>query len=343
MIHFQKQHWLTLLIGILLILLFGGLYYFTSFSTMKEHNVTLEKQLTNVKSEQTSEIDTEGLQQDLSELVVKVPVEQLVDSIVLDLEGAAVGSDSVILNADFSDVVKEEQIDTSTEDASITEQLVEELPTVLDNEEEEVTSAEEVVVITPDGLEAISISLTVLSKDFEALTKFLENIRKNPRIYVVEALSFKGFEEGEVLPGPQEDQLEYSVVLSTYYAPIITEVANKFGLIIPPVSNKDNPIYDVLEESVNEEQQIPMIGETPLEETESEVEVEMEVEETNEKAIEAPKSEKPTSNIYMVQPGDTLFSISMKFYGSRTGESLIRNANNLNSDMVIIGETLEIP
>jgi len=342
MIHFQKQHWLTLLIGILLILLFGGLYYFTSFSTMKEHNVTLEKQLTNVKSEQTSEIDTEGLQQDLSELVVKVPVEQLVDSIVLDLEGAAVGSDSVILNADFSDVVKEEQID-STEDATITEQLVEELPTVLDNEEEEVTSAEEVVVITPDGLEAISISLMVLSKDFEALTKFLENIRKNPRIYVVEALSFKGFEEGEVLPGPQEDQLEYSVVLSTYYAPIITEVANKFGLIIPPVSNKDNPIYDVLEESVNEEQQIPMIGETPLEETESEVEVEMEVEETNEKAIEAPKSEKPTSNIYMVQPGDTLFSISMKFYGSRTGESLIRNANNLNSDMVIIGETLEIP
>ena len=342
MIHFQKQHWLTLLIGILLILLFGGLYYFTSFSTMKEHNVTLEKQLTNVKSEQTSEIDTEGLQQDLSELVVKVPVEQLVDSIVLDLEGAAVGSDSVILNADFSDVVKEEQID-STEDATITEQLVEELPTVLDNEEEEVTSAEEVVVITPDGLEAISISLTVLSKDFEALTKFLENIRKNPRIYVVEALSFKGFEEGEVLPGPQEDQLEYSVVLSTYYAPIITEVANKFGLIIPPVSNKDNPIYDVLEESVNEEQQIPTIGETPLEETESEVEVEMEVEETNEKAIEAPKSEKPTSNIYMVQPGDTLFSISMKFYGSRTGESLIRNANNLNSDMVIIGETLEIP
>lgn len=196
MIHFQKRHWLTIMIGILLILIFGGLYYFTSFSTMKEHNVTLEKQLTNVKSEQTTEIDTEELQQDLAELVVKVPVEQLVDSIVLDLEGAAVGSDSIILNAAFSDLQKEKQPVSLEEDTSLAEQLTEEAPSSLDNINGELITAEE-VVIPPEGLEAISISLTVLSKDFEALTKFLENIRKNPRIYVVESFHFKGMKKGK--------------------------------------------------------------------------------------------------------------------------------------------------
>lgn len=333
MIHFQKRHWLTIMIGILLILIFGGLYYFTSFSTMKEHNVTLEKQLTNVKSEQTTEIDTEELQQDLAELVVKVPVEQLVDSIVLDLEGAAVGSDSIILNAAFSDLQKEKQPVSLEEDTSLAEQLTEEAPSSLDNENGELITAEE-VVIPPEGLEAISISLTVLSKDFGALTKFLENIRKNPRIYVVESFSFQGYEEGEVLPGPQEDHLEYSVVMSTYYAPLITEVANKFGLVIPPVSNKDNPIYDVIEE-----QQAPSIQENTLVETETEIEVE---ESTREDSV-APEPENPSVKTYKVQPGDTLYSISMKFYNSRTGESIIKNANKLNSDMVIIGEKLLIP
>ncbi|QUG42237.1 LysM peptidoglycan-binding domain-containing protein [Psychrobacillus sp. INOP01] len=336
MIHFQKQHWLTIMIGIFLIFTVGILYYFTSFSTLKVHNFTLEKQLTNVKSDQTTEIDMEKLQQDLSDLVVKVPVEKLVDSIILDLEGAAVGSDSIILNAAFSDVQKEEQPVSPAEDTSITEQPTEEQSYDLDNENGELLPLEEVVVITPDGLEAISISLTVLSKDFDALTKFLENIRKNPRIYVVESFSFQGYEEGEVLPGPQEDQLEYSVVLSTYYAPVITGVANKFGLVIPPISNKNNPIYDVLEE-----RQAPSIEETPLNETETETEVE--VEEFTEDVSVQGEPEKPSIKTYKVQPGDTLYSISMKFYRSRTGESIIKKANKLKSDMVIIGETLLIP
>lgn len=99
---------------------------------------------------------------------------------------------------------------------------------------------------------------------------------------MVESFSFQGYEEREVLPGPQEDHLEYSVVLSTYYAPLITEVANKFGLVIPPVSNKNNPIYDVIDE-----QQAPSIEEIPLDETESEMEVE---ESTDEDSV-APEPE----------------------------------------------------
>lgn len=336
MIHFQKSHWLTLILGVIVILLIGVIYTFTSLASIKDHNVVLQKQLTEVKSDQLTEVDTTELQNDLANLVLKVPVEKLVDAIVLDLEDAAIGADSVILNASFADVEKEEIPITEVEN-------IEEEQSSDDSQlEVESPPEEDIIVTVPDGMEAITISLTVLSKDFEALTTFLENIRKNPRIYVVESFSFQGFEEGEVLPGPQEDHLEYNVVLSTYYAPIISEVANRFGLVIPSVSNKTNPIYDVLEEK-----------ETPLTNTQAETEQQVNaVDENQAEEIEKPmeekdaaseKTEKPAVRTYVVQPNDTLYSISMKFYKSRKGESLIKKANKRNSDIVIIGEKLVIP
>ncbi|MFJ8063142.1 LysM peptidoglycan-binding domain-containing protein [Psychrobacillus sp. NPDC096426] len=335
MIHFQKKHWLTILLGIIVILLVGVIYTFTFLSSLKNHNTVLQKQLTEVKSDQIAEVDTTKLQNDVANLVLKVPVEKLEDTIVLDLENAAIGADSIILNASFVDVEKEEQ----TEEEIITEeQPLEELQSAKEQ------ALEEIKVIMPDGLEAITISLTVLSKDYEALTTFLENIRKNPRIYVVESFSFQGFEEGEVRPGPQEDHLEYNVVLSTYYAPIITKIANKFGLVIPPASNKKNPVYDVLEQKEKsqtdmeskEEQQVDVVEETQPEEIEKS-------KEEKEVTPAQPKSNKSVVRTYVVQPNDTLYSISMKYYHSRKGESIIKKANKRNSDIVIIGETLVIP
>lgn len=334
MIHFQKSHWMTIILGIAVILVIGFIYSLTSLSSMKDRNVVLQKQITEVKSEQSSDIDTANIQNDLSNLVKKVPVEKLVDAIVLDLEAAAIGADSIILNASFTDVEKEPLVE---EEISREEEPVDDVDDVQSDEEQPI---ENVIVPVPDGLEAIAISLTVLSKDYEALTTFLENIRKNTRIYVVESFSFQGFEEGEVGPGPQEDHLEYNVVLSTYYAPVITEVANKFGLVIPPVSNKEIPVYDVLEEKemtqtnvesekAEKEQQVPEVEETQNP--------------TEEQVNTLSQTTKSSVRTYVVKPNDTLYSISMKFYKSRNGESLIKKANNRNSDIVIIGETLVIP
>lgn len=342
MIHFQKSHWLTILLGIIVILLVGVIYTFTSLSSIKSHNTVLQKQLTEVKSDQIAEVDPTELQNDLANLVLQVPVEKLVDTIVLDLENAAIGADSIILNASFADVEKEERTEEeiSTEEQPVTEsQSAEE-----DLQTSEEQALEEMTVTVPDGLEAITISLTVLSKDYEALTTFLENIRKNTRIYAVESFSFQGPEEGEVRPGPQEDHLEYNVVLSTYYAPIISEVADKFGLVIPPVSNKENPVYDVLEEKEKLQSDTEPVKEQQVEEVEESQPLEVE-ESTEEKEVTPvqPKPIKTAVRTYVVQPNDTLYSISMKYYHSRKGESMIKKANKRNSDIVIIGETLVIP
>ena len=44
-----------------------------------------------------------------------------------------------------------------------------------------------------------------------------------------------------------------------------------------------------------------------------------------------------------VKRGDTLFSISQKFYGSRSGERKIKRVNGLLSNKVMTYQTLYIP
>ncbi|WP_132371036.1 LysM peptidoglycan-binding domain-containing protein [Melghiribacillus thermohalophilus] len=46
---------------------------------------------------------------------------------------------------------------------------------------------------------------------------------------------------------------------------------------------------------------------------------------------------------YTVQQGDTLFSVSQKFYGGRFGEEMIRHANGLEGNSIYVGQVLKIP
>jgi len=51
----------------------------------------------------------------------------------------------------------------------------------------------------------------------------------------------------------------------------------------------------------------------------------------------------PTYKEYVVREGDTLFSISMKFYKSKDGKKRIIHANHLESEEIYVGQTLLIP
>ncbi len=51
----------------------------------------------------------------------------------------------------------------------------------------------------------------------------------------------------------------------------------------------------------------------------------------------------PTYKEYVVKEGDTLFSISMKFYNSKDGEKRIIRANHLEEEDIYAGQTLLIP
>ncbi|MDQ0161502.1 LysM peptidoglycan-binding domain-containing protein [Bacillus alveayuensis] len=46
---------------------------------------------------------------------------------------------------------------------------------------------------------------------------------------------------------------------------------------------------------------------------------------------------------HTVQPGETLYRISMKYYQSRDGEEKIRQYNHLNGNEIYVGQVLKIP
>jgi LysM repeat protein len=47
--------------------------------------------------------------------------------------------------------------------------------------------------------------------------------------------------------------------------------------------------------------------------------------------------------IHKVKDNETLYKISMKYYGSRKGEAIIKEFNNLNDNNIYVGQVLEIP
>jgi len=63
----------------------------------------------------------------------------------------------------------------------------------------------------------------------------------------------------------------------------------------------------------------------------------------NEETTLEPIQQQTNSKTHVVKNGETLFSISMDYYGNRNGESVIRTANNKQTNTVFVGEVLRIP
>ncbi|MEW5717952.1 MAG: LysM peptidoglycan-binding domain-containing protein [Chloroflexota bacterium] len=59
--------------------------------------------------------------------------------------------------------------------------------------------------------------------------------------------------------------------------------------------------------------------------------------------LETTQTPTPESRTYAVEPGDTLWSIAIKFYGNGTKYSLIQQANNLTDSTLRTGQILVIP
>ena len=57
----------------------------------------------------------------------------------------------------------------------------------------------------------------------------------------------------------------------------------------------------------------------------------------------AEQQQQPSSKSHTVQPGDTLYSIAMKYYGDPSAVEKIRAANGLGSDSISTGRTLVLP
>lgn len=56
-----------------------------------------------------------------------------------------------------------------------------------------------------------------------------------------------------------------------------------------------------------------------------------------------PNTDKGTIQSHTVQPGETLYRIAMKYYGSQSGIEKIKQANNIQGNEIQVGQTIKIP
>ncbi|WP_246940856.1 LysM peptidoglycan-binding domain-containing protein [Bacillus pinisoli] len=256
----------------------------------------------------------------------KLPVDPLVEQLILDLEKAETISDSFISSMSFSDGTFSventlEQYQQFLEKDQARSERSESLTEDKEESQEESTTEQseqtkEETALTTLGLEQVEVTLNVESPTFFEMKEFLKQIELLPRIVRVKALTFAGIPELT-----SEDQtintLKYTVVISTYYFPGLEDLKDELPpLETPEPSKKKNPFLP----STEEEQEV--------EESES-----------------SNTSSNSSTNVieHTVQAGETLYLISQKYYQDRSGEKKIRDYNDLSSNYLVVGQVLKIP
>jgi len=288
--------------------------YFTFYSPKKESLAMAETTLTTDRQRLFS------LEQQLAdqpeiplvsslELQKKVPVEPLTELILLQVEKAEVVSQSMVQSISFAE-------------------------------------APFVIEAPPEGVETLqqlAVSMTIETANFKNLETFIDELEKLDRILVVESIAFGS--PGELTTADQEQgKLSLSLTFSAFFRPDLIELLDEVPKVdTPPPADKVNPLPS--NNGIDDGEIVP--ENTEVESTENATSEE----DTNESDTVASVQDvkpivKPAEidyRTYTVKRGDTLFSISMKYYGSRTGEAKIKLANGLKSNKVVADSTLIIP
>ncbi|KAB2338717.1 LysM peptidoglycan-binding domain-containing protein [Cytobacillus depressus] len=300
---------------IIIILLFLGLYFLyiqplKMSLANKQRELQTEEKLLSVIENQIN--DTGSDTYEGSETLQKqLPVKPLVEQLLLDIEKAEVVSGSLVTNMEFSMEEIEEQI------AEQQEASEEETP--VDQREE--TKPETPL---PAGIKKTTVVLTVNSSNYFEMEKFIDSLESESRIIHVENLQTEGQEE--VVSADQEKQLIVSeITISAFYMPKLTDLIDQLPKMdVPKTGGKKNPFS--MSGNILEPPEKALANQTQ-----------------HSNDIK-PKTESEGNIIkYTVQPGDSLSRISMSFFQSSAGEQIIKDRNHLNSNVIIVGQVLEIP
>ncbi|MFX3674589.1 MAG: LysM peptidoglycan-binding domain-containing protein [Paenisporosarcina sp.] len=329
MIVFERKHWQVIIGSLVAILIIGILFFLFILRPTDVRIDLLTEQSQNIEKNERLPIKEEVVsisENELALLTQKVPLAREEDSIILDLEKSALASDTLLDSIVFHyDGFLDEQ------QGELEDQ--ENRPTNAENEvvNGESQSLEEVKPIAiPEGLQLILVELTIQSKDYESMLLFIQEMEKLNRVYAIKTFAFTGFSEGEERVGPMEDVLTYSIQLVTYYAPNIALTVENDVSPSSQEADKTNPLQDVKEtEETSESPSGPVSVENSIDEGEG--------------TTQEPILQQIESKTHVVKKGETLFSISMDYYGKRNGELVIRKANNKQSNTVYVGEVLRIP
>lgn len=264
------------------------------------------------KIENKQKVDSEGTLQ----LQKKLPVDPLVEQFLLDLEKAETISGSFITSMDFGD----ENVETAS---TVVDDYIEEAQGN-ENKEEEVESDDDEAKTEeiPEGVKSLSVLLTVEAPTYFELEAFLSALEQSNRITMVDELNFSGNKE-VITTEDVPDKLTYTVRVTTFYYPKLEELKEQLpSLDVPDPSEKMNPL-------------VPVVPKTFFNSTKNKP--------STESTTNNSETARSTYTKHTVQSGETLYSISQKYYEDRSGEDQIREANELTSDTLYAGQVLKIP
>ncbi|WP_433743433.1 LysM peptidoglycan-binding domain-containing protein [Falsibacillus pallidus] len=304
-----------------------------------------EKQLT-ASNNKTLNQSTKDLAIKTTELQKKIPVEPLIENFILNLEQAQITSGSTVKSVSFQDngSVAASTIETP---ADTLDNLKENLENAIDGTDSKKEAAPVRKIELPQGMKRVVVNLQVESPGFNELMNFLGELEGLDRIVSIDSVSFSGNRE----PRTTLDKgmpLSYTVSLSIFYYPELKDLVKDLPLIdAPQPSNKVNPLVPT--------GPVDNSGSSSATANESGSQVEEQTPPADPAADDSTSSENTVDEqnmdskhpaevlTHIVQPGETLFSIAMKYYHSPDGEETIKAYNNLKENVVYSGTSLKIP
>jgi type IV pilus assembly protein PilO len=284
--------------------------YFTFFVPKKESlavaetTLTTDRQVLFALEQQLADQPEIPIVSSL-ELQKKVPTDPLTELLILQIEKAEVVSESLVQSISFS-----------------------EGPFVIE--------------APPEGVETLQqllVTLSIETSTYATLEAFIDEIEKLDRILIVDNISFNS--PGEVTTDEVDPaKLQLSLSFTAFYRPDLLELLDEGPKVDTPApAEKSNPLPT--NDGIDDGEVVASNKVKTSENDSSKQETKPTTKVANAQSTKlAGESEFQT---YTVKPGDTLYSISLKYYGSRSGESKIKLANGLQTDEVITNDTLIIP
>ncbi|WP_335869187.1 hypothetical protein [Bacillus sp. 2205SS5-2] len=193
-----------------------------------ELKIDNEEKLVTVLESKVKDIQKQAFE-DTTSLQKKVPVKPLTEQLLLHFEKAEILSDSFIEQIEFTDgdvsdgvnIENDIQIE-EVDEASIQKEAVE-------------------VTVLPKGLKKLSSTLTVQSKTYFDLEKFITVLENLDRILEIESITFDG--GGEIISIDNNMEfVSYNVMVSAFYLPGLLDLSKELPRLDTPMpSGKSNP------------------------------------------------------------------------------------------------------
>lgn len=210
----------------------------------KKQSLQIEQKLLEAIEEKKGALSENKLVS-TTELQKRMPVQPLVDQLILDLEKAEVVSNSTIKSMAFAtDAATSEEGTTETAPAEAPPANTEGQPatSATDSAGTETAVDSAVASALPIGVKKVSVELSIESPSYEDLEKFIATLESMKRISVVAKIDFTGGEEITTL-GEEDEPLIYTLSLTAFYMPDLKDLEDHLPeLATPDPANKRNPL-----------------------------------------------------------------------------------------------------